>query len=337
MLAEVLADAGLRTGAFTGGGFVAAEFGFNRGFSVYMDGVDNSGFARSFPRAEAWLRARQDAPFFLFLHSYDVHGPYDPPPPYDQRYFPDYRGTVQPNRTVPLINMHQRRGAYEDFEGPIDLSDADRAEIVALYDGEIAYADSFLGRLVMLLDELGELDRTLLVVIADHGEEFWDHSSMGHGHTLYQELIHVPLLMRFPGRRFAGNRPSARVRLIDVAPTILDALGLPPEASFEGRSLMPLLRGEDFETLPAASESEGHISIIDDPWKLIVERSSGNVSLFNLTRDPGESQSLAALFPEVTGRLLARLDGIGSAEETPTHPIINGRLLQQLRALGYLR
>ena len=110
----------------------------------------------------------------------------------------------------------------------VELTPRDQRRIEALYDGGILYADGYLGRLIDLLRELGHWEETLLVVLSDHGEEFWDHGNVGHAHTLFQELVHVPLLVRLPGDRHSGRRVEATVRLIDVGPTILDLVGGAP-------------------------------------------------------------------------------------------------------------
>ncbi|HKX45255.1 MAG TPA: sulfatase, partial [Planctomycetota bacterium] len=222
-LAELLGRAGFRTVAFTGGGNVSAAFGFGRGFERYVE--DPRGFAHAFDAVELWLREHAGERFFLFLHSYDVHAPYDPPPPFDSVFYPDYAGPLTGRETRALLRSLAPRGEHASSAPARRLDEEDERKLVALYDGGILYADQFVGRLVLLLRELGIDDETALVLLSDHGEEFWEHGSVLHSHSLYQELVHVPLIFSLPGGRAAGARVAETVRLIDVAPTLLELLG----------------------------------------------------------------------------------------------------------------
>src|SRR5262249_31314018 len=145
--------------------------------------------------AIAWLKKNPKAPFFIWIHLYDPHAPYDPPPPFDKR-FPDP------------------------------------------YDGEIAYADSALGKVFDYLRQCGLYDRVLIAVMSDHGESLGAHGEKMHGIFLYDETIHVPLLFKLPGELLAGRRIANRVRLVDVAPTLLSMLSLPLPRTFQGESLV---------------------------------------------------------------------------------------------------
>jgi len=170
-----------------------------------------------------------------------------------------------------------------------------------LYDGEIAFTDRAIGRLLAGLTSLGLAERTVVVLFADHGEEFGDHGGIAHGHTLYGELLHIPLIIRAPG--FAPRRVSALVRQIDVMPTVLELLGLPVPEDLEGTSLVPAMRGEPLPDLPVLGElrqSQRHRfdSLQRGSWKLLLDRVADRVALYDLASDPGEHEDVAASEPE---------------------------------------
>jgi arylsulfatase A-like enzyme len=221
------------------------------------------------------------------------------------------------------------------------LTDEDRKKVVALYDGAIRYTDRYIGRLSALLSELGLAQNTVLVVLSDHGEEFWDHGSVIHAHALYEEQVRVPLIWRLPGKDFAGKRLDAVVRLLDVGPTVLDLLGLEAQAEFYGRSLLPMMRGADRSSGPALSEIRLKKSWTAFPWKLHTDGKTGEVRLFHLVSDPEEKNDVAEANPDVVRSLWmqtrAYLKGESSREILELDPEIEDEALRkQLRALGYI-
>jgi arylsulfatase A-like enzyme len=326
MLAEILRAAGWKTVAFTGGGNIAAELGFGRGFDGYEE--DRAGLPWGVPAFAAWLAQGNREPFFAFLHTYDPHVPYDPPPPFDALYFPEYSGPVTGPETRDLCR--RIRGLEGD---PPALSAADRRQIQALYAGDVRFTDAEVGKLVRLL-EREDLDaRTLVVVAADHGEEFWDHGTVLHSHTVYQELVHVPLVVR--GEGVAGTLVSESVRNLDVAPTVLEVFGLPAAESHRGRSLRPRLGGARHAALPAMSEMGRLKSIVDAPWKLVVD-GRGGFALYDLARDPGEKENVAAAHPEVVREYRALLEGLGGTVAELADGVPSPELAERLRALGYV-
>jgi arylsulfatase A-like enzyme len=337
MLAEVLRGRGYRTAAFTGGGNVSARLGFARGFEIYRE--DGTRFVETFPAFEAWLAQQRDAPFFAFLHTYDVHLPYDPPAPYDTMFLPDYKGPVTGKETLTICRKLRHLLEYEHFEGEVPLTDGDRRKVVALYDGAIRYLDGFIGRLVALLEQRRLLDHTVLVLLSDHGEEFWDHGSVLHSHTLYQELLHVPLIWRLPGGQFAGRRVPALIRNMDVAPTILDLVGISPQPTFQGRSLFPLMRGDATAAMSGIAEMQTARTLLDPPWKLVLE-DGDQARLFHLTADPGEHRDLAKQEPARTAAMrlaLGKALASGTAEVRELVPgTTDEALKERLRALGYV-
>lgn len=335
VLAEALAAAGLRTAAFTGGGYVSAEFGFGRGFERYEE--DRGGLAVSLPKAEAWLRERDGEPFFLFLHTYDTHLPYDPPPPFDTMYGDAYQGPVTGGSSRSLLR--QQRGLDGVDRGAASpLTAADRARLVALYDGGIRYADDWVGELRGMLERLGLAETTVLVLYSDHGEEFRDHGSWIHSHSVYDELVRVPLIWHEPG--LAPHRVSSQVRLLDVAPTLLETLGVRAAAGFAGQSLVPLLAGGRGDHRPAVSEMGRHESLAVYPWKLI--RGVGAPRLFDLSSDAREQRNLAAQEPDRVAELSRALElaiGSGAADRSVDEIErvgVDPALTERLRELGYI-
>jgi hypothetical protein len=221
---------------------------------------------------------------------------------------PDYSGDME-NHYGPTKLFRYRNSGFKQMAS---LSDEDWNHIVSLYDGEIAFTDAHVGRLIEGLEERGLLERTLVVFLSDHGEEFFDHQGFEHGHTLYNELIKVPLVISLPGTIPTGRRLTRQVRLLDVAPTILDVLGIEPHLNFEGVSLLPSLgirrRPEDPNALlpPEMAYSEALLyfdelkSMSAYPWKLIYNCANGRRFLFNLEDDPGEKVNLIGRDLEIT-------------------------------------
>ncbi|MGH0029114.1 MAG: sulfatase-like hydrolase/transferase [Myxococcota bacterium] len=345
-LAGILRQRGYRTAGYTDGGTMARELGFARGFEHFDDG--NRGLATSLPKALPWLEqaAGGDAPFYLFVHTFDVHLPYDPPPPFDTRFFPDYAGPVTGERTLPLM-----RGVRRIFEqvrraDPVELDADGRRKVEALYDGEIAKTDMLLAGLLERLAAPDLADDTLVVVLSDHGEEFWEHGSVLHSHTLYEELLHVPLMVRVPAWRDRARRIAARVSMLDVLPTLLELLAVPVPEGVRGRSLLPLMRGEWLPEVPIVSEGYpfGHDlqSVVLGDWKLVRSLPTGELELYDLASDPGEQNDLADTRPEQRERLVAVLNGqlsarpAASPEEAQRFDGLPEETKQRLRELGYI-
>jgi arylsulfatase A-like enzyme len=357
-LAEVLRANGYETAAFVGGPLLRRIYGYDKGFATY----DESAVARSRPASsrgtnspqliqsvEKWLagwRERGSAqPFFVFLHLWDVHYDYAPPVPYDRLFDPNYHGDVdgtdyERNRAV------NPRMARRDLE-----------HVIALYDGEIRFTDDWLGRLFEIVERMGIAADTIVVVTADHGDEFLEHRGKGHAKTLFDEVVRVPLLIRYPRRLAAGRVFDEQVRLQDVAPTILGLAEIPPPADFgaprdlredAGVDLTPWLVGErkpPLPELPAYCRLEPFrrlAAVRTQTHKLI---ASGNderrvMSIFDLRRDAGELNRLDADGEgERLRAMLLRWEAYWARRNGPSSlPLrIDAEHEAQLRALGYLR
>jgi arylsulfatase A-like enzyme len=250
-LAEVLKNAGYATVAFTGGGHMHRSRGFAQGFDEYKHRFQ-------LERTLAWLGARPHRKFFLFFHTYEVHDPYLHPLAYVRRFAPDYQGPVLAavERLLAQPIESPDRGA-KFFWRSVDRESPDDVRFVSsLYDAGIRRMDET--TLAPLLDQLDELDLardTLVVFTSDHGEAFNEHGAFLHD-DLYAGTLHVPLVLRFPGRLPAGTRVAAPARLLDVMPTVLHLLGVPVPNGVRGRSLVATARGAPAEepTPPVVSE-----------------------------------------------------------------------------------
>jgi YD repeat-containing protein len=345
MLAEILANHDYLTAAFTGGGKVAAKFGFDRGFGRYEEIPE--GFEVAFPQIEEWLWGQKSGPFFLFVHTYDIHAPYDPDPPFDTTFSSGYDGALRAANAGRLLRqLIGKIEPDEQFEA-ITWNQQDRREMVALYDGGILQTDGYIGRLTALLDSLPtwNWDRDVLILLSDHGEEFWEHGSVAHGLTLYQEAIHVPLIIRVPEKMMRVQNVPGVTRLLDVAPTLLDLAGVELPPVFMGRSLLPVINGTEEDEPPwtAISQTTGKLeSIIDHPWKLIARRSETDAELFDLSVDPSESTPMATKHhvERVEALRSSIRDLIRHQTDIPldlsADEVEDEELLEQLRALGYV-
>ncbi|MEM9861061.1 MAG: sulfatase [Myxococcota bacterium] len=198
LLPERLKNAGFTTASFICNGFVSDRFGFDQGWDRYRNYIREGRRTRSeFVAADVleWLDERdEEKPFFLYVHTIDPHVPYRPPRDVLAAYGdPDYRGPVNFSRDATLLEHIKL--------GQLRLNARDRDHLEALYDGEISYHDQHFGAILDGLEARGLDDETLVVITSDHGEEFWDHGSVGHGHSVYEELLHVPFFVRMPGQR----------------------------------------------------------------------------------------------------------------------------------------
>lgn len=344
LLPEMLSQRGFATAAFVANGYVSDRFGFQRGWDAWRNYIREGQSTRGervVGDALDWLDARPaDRPFFLYVHAIDPHVPYRPPRRFLELYDPDpYRGPVDFSRDATLLERIK--------VGGLRLSARDRQRLEALYDGEVSYQDAQLAALLDGLERRGLADDTMVVITADHGEEFWDHGSVGHGHSLHAELTHVPLILRVPGLAAAPRRLEGAAGLVDVVPTVLEALGEPVPEGLSGRSLLPQLRGagEDAPPVAVAGFMEHWRSVVCGRYKLMA-RSRGRIALYDHATDPREQRDVSAERPIATAYLrgLLGLSLAGSRVQTarprprhrPATTTIDPELQAQLEALGYV-
>lgn len=313
-LADILKQAGYATGGFTGNAGVNGGFGYEQGFDVYFHEPGKFGsMDQSIPRALEWARANKGKKFFLFLHGYDIHGQSTPAGGYDYRFVEKgydgrYRGSELEQEALREEGL---------LRGQLTLREQDVRFWRAVYDEKIQRTDEKFRQFLAEFDSLGVSDRTLFVLTSDHGTELYEHRRFDHGFTLYDEQIHIPLVLKLPGQT-AGRVLADRVSSIDVMPTILDVLGVAVPANtrqrLRGTSLMPLTRGEG-QSRDVFSETDyrqytyERSVIAPDGWKLIYTLESKTRELFDLTADPGETRNLAATEPQRADELQRRLFG----------------------------
>lgn len=340
-LAEVLHESGFATVGLTDGGQVSHSFGFNRGFDLYVD--KGGALARHVRDLDAWLDQRKPDQFFAFLHSYEIHEPYDPGPPFDWMYYPDYHGRVNAKESRTLLQAVRQIGAFRHggYVKPM-FDENDRRAFVSLYDGGIRKADEAIGRLYELLQRRGLLDDTLLVFISDHGEEFWDHGSVLHAHTVYEELLDIVGIVRFPGGQGAGKVRWTRVQGIDLAPTVLALLGARPMTTAAGSVLNLLEEGED---APLYSEKRMNYALTVGHQKLIGDLTTTDQKLFDLLQDPGEQHPLddaeakakmLDAVARVRGQIKQNVERFRVEYPPGTPAPLDPETIEQLRRLGYI-
>ena len=304
----VLARSGWKTAGFTGGAGMSGRFGFDRGFETYVDDRAFAGLDYSAPQAVRWLREHRDEKFMLYLHGYDSHGQY--PVPQGTIESLDYAGSldgsIEENARLRELGLSAIRtpGQAADLTGT--LGEEDGRFLSDLYDRRVRAADERLGTFLSEVRAMGLLDKSVVVVISDHGDEFMERSAIDHGHTLYQEQIHTLMMMRLPG--YSSHREiDAIVRSVDLFPTLFELMGLPAPGGVDGTSLVPLLQGEELE-LTAYAETDyrlfvHHRAIRQGQYKLILDLMDGGRELYDLDADPGESNDISGSEPRRTYEL----------------------------------
>ena len=239
-LAEILQGAGCRTAAFTSVPWLSRTLGFGQGFDKIEMDVWAHTATTLVDKAIAWVGGSKTHPFFLFLHFMDVHN-YTSPAEYDERYQnTNYNGRLKTQKLEIGANLYEV------------LSNDDLQYLVAKYDGALSYVDFELGRFFTWLRKTDQYDKTLIVITSDHGEEFWDHSGTGHGFTLYEDQLRVPLVIKLPAEfPIRDHEQHSLVGVIDIAPTVLDYLNQTTRDSY---TRMPELRSvrHAHEAKPAA-------------------------------------------------------------------------------------
>jgi arylsulfatase A-like enzyme len=355
-LASILREHGYTTSALTGGGEVIPELGFDRGQDAFE--ICN-GAPRIFSRAEDKFVEYGRGPWCLFVHTYAVHDPYAPSEPYDKMWTdPKYAGHIPIGSDALNVAAGDDWAArHEAFWKQVDRgSKADLNELVGLYDGSIRMVDDLVGHLLERLEALNRLDRTLVVIVGDHGEEFREHGRFLH-ERVYQEELHVPLVIIPPddgwmGRlnRLRGKRPTGVVSLVDVLPTVLDVLGIEPPSHLQGRSVLPVARDDETadRTVLSAWPGDHYYALRRGPWKLIWHGASQtgpeSQELFDLSKDPRETHDLSSQAPAVCDAFRRELSSTTLAsrafldrhgKKDPAFDV-NESLKKQLESLGYM-
>jgi arylsulfatase A-like enzyme len=300
-IAEAFREAGYQTAAYVSNGFISRRWNYVQGFqhvtNFIREGKPNDAKA-VVDKAIPWIDRHKAGPFYLFLGTSDTHvtyrvhkqfiGQYDTGPP--------YRGPFRrfiSGHSLGKIKTRKRRPPERE-----------QARIEAIYENEAAYNDLHFGRLVAHLKKLGILDETMLIINSDHGEEFWEHGSCGHGNSLHQELISVPFVLRWPGVIPAGRVTSGHDG-VDLIATLFELLGREPPEEVQGESLLPFIAARAvYPRAMVASRFGGSYALRAGPAKVIVG-SAESIKSYDLSTDPTEHKNLHRTHPVLT---LAALD-----------------------------
>jgi len=334
-LAEYLKEERYLTAAFTGSGSISGQWGFSRGFDIYdetsSDEVEPKGCDISviYNKAVDWIKTNKSENFFLFFHTYNTHTPYN------DRYFVDKEKI--------------RKNAKNEY-------------LKALYDGDIRTTDSYLGNLITVLKNEGLLKNTVVILISDHGEDFSEHypfeMTKGHGHSLYEELLRIPLIIYHPLFHGKASFIDKNVRLIDIMPTILDILGLSIPGDIQGKSLLPLLKGEDVEMpeyffAEAICHGPERKMIHNGRYKYIyspepnVQKTGRKIypvkmhELYDVQKDPGEKNNIYYKEKEIAKHMHEKLSKFIKRSKnknvfTKNRFKVEEKLKQRLKSLGYI-
>jgi len=343
-LAERLRASGFGTLNLHANPYAGEMSGLDRGFDHHRQGLDANG--RTVERALDHTAASR---IFLYIHNTGPHDPY-----HETELGPETGVSVEERNTINRQLQQLRRLGRADFahERPIGTTDNSRrqgklmarllekkADLLALYAKDVARADARLGRVVAALKQRDIFENALFVLVSDHGEEFGEHGGWQHDQSVYQELLRVPLMIRFPAARFAGTRVEQSVSLVDVIPTLADVLELPDLAA---GARITGMRDNRKKFYRPAREARGDVNIVarKGTWKSIWNVDTGSVELYDLATDPQEQTNLAseqpatvAEFREVSGRWREACRPAAPQHEGPA--LLDPKVADRLRALGY--
>jgi len=363
-LAERFQEAGYATGGFYGGPYLDEAFGLGQGFDVYeypvtdlearfpSDRVEawannpNSHAASHrgvtnelvYGAAQQWMATKKDTPFFAFVHLWDVHYDFTPPGEWATRFDPGYTG--------PIDGAHFSKDHARYHAG---MDPADLRHLVALYDGEIGWTDTFLGKLRRDLEAWGVADDTVVAITSDHGTEFFEHGTKGHRQTLFDEVVRVPLVLWAPGLLDGARVIDGQTRMVDVGPTLLELADLASPADVMGQSLAPAARGGALEIDPVAVCELYTIgfqlrAVRTVDGKYLTDESRDVPQWFDLGADPGEQSpgtgqeaELGADLRAAYVRALEDLDAAIARRPGGAVPTdLTERIQDQLRANSYI-
>ena len=337
-LAGHLKRAGYATASIVNVAFLGRDFGLNRGFehvdAQYFE--SNQRVRRAQPTTKAalaWIDGRDASrPFFLLVHYFDPHAVYDPPQPFRR----DFAEPLDREDSGLVFGTREHMLALR--AGRLELDPATVRRAAALYDGEVAYTDREVGRLFAGLVQRGLSASTVVAFTSDHGEEFLEHDGFEHGHTLYAELTHVPLILRAPG--LAPGRVESGVGHVDVAPTLCELLGIAPDPRWVGRSLLSLASGEgpDRDVLAHGNFWGAPLTGLRHRGEKVILHPDGRAELYLWRDDPSEREDVAALVPERVAALRAHLAVLEQRlEQIHAEQIdLTQERLRELESLGYV-
>jgi arylsulfatase A-like enzyme len=338
-LFELLPDE-VQTAAILTNAFLSEELGFKKGFDSFDQ--RNAAIRRyrtadeTTQKAVEWLKEHSKKPFFLLVHYFDPHMQYGPPEKYVEMFAPN-----KPKRiSAPFADHDAAR------DGSLDPNEDEKRFIRGLYNGEVRFVDDQLAVLMETMKRLELMDDTWIVLTSDHGEEHFEHGSFEHGHAYEEEVTRVPLILRPPkGKWRAGARIDLSVRHIDIPPTILALFGEPAPRHFEGRSLAPMITGED--SLDRAAYMEFNLfhgqqcSLFDGRYKIVWDTRRKGGFYYDLKEDPSEMNRLDEQQPkydELFERLQKKRDELKKAARNKVDNTVtfSKEAEKALKSLGYI-
>lgn len=347
-LPEVLKNKGYFTAGFSDTVNLSRKMGFNRGFDVYEKRSNFELLDERLTQIQGVIKKskQENKPLFLFIHTFINHAPYvNIPVKFSASFLaervkglPVYSADVLPNKDAKKNTLFFDRFNFSD---PHYLK-----HLIGLYDSAVFYNDYIFGELKKLLEAEGLYDNSILIVLADHGEEFFDHGGNDHGH-LFVECLHVPLLIKFPLKLYSGMIITQHARTMDILPTLLDFLSIPLQFSIQGESFLPLLRKSGVYNPLIISQGQRGISMrfIKDGYVYSNKHEPiGTEFLFDFKKDPAEKCNLVDLKPDLVEKMRTIAYQISEedkklAEKIVSEPEIfvdgNGKILEELKALGY--
>lgn len=343
-MAEMLKEKGFFTGFLNGGNPLIHEFRFDQGFDFYeyRDSLDSAEVVRSLPSLLSEARGKR---LFAYIHLMDTHLPYHL-----------HDGNRELAARAP---RNYRPGEFlrEDVwkaTASGELTEEEKTHLTALYDEQTRYSDRTVGELTAALEAAGFLERSLLILTSDHGEELWDHNNYEHAHSLYEEVLRVPLIM--VSEHLAPARLKSRVRLVDILPSVMELVspGFKGDG-IAGRSVWRYLK-KDNGKLPVFAAGTLHgdekFCLIRDDWKVILNtkdmttnrpligfRAEDTAELYDLKTDPGERRNLREEKPKVLGEMLRELSALINVESPiqARGKILDEKTAERLKSLGYLK
>jgi arylsulfatase A-like enzyme len=333
-MAEYLRDAGFNTAGFLEQAQLRNYMGFAQGFYYYKSDMGaaneiNRGFFH-------WLPLNKHRKFFAYLHYLDIHAPYTPPSHYRERF-----GSFEHSTSFPEQVKDWQKFKGDVTDGNITLTQTEAEQLKALYDAEIRAFDDDMKTLFAKLKEEGVYDNSLIVVTADHGDEFLEHGSVDHAHTLFDELLRVPLMIRFPKGEHRGV-VNAQVQTIDLLPTFLDFCEIELDPHIMGHSLLSYKHGANgYQQFPVFSERADLISMRTEKYKYIYNTESKTGELYDLQHDPRESKNLAdeelKTAAQMQNEILRWAEITRKAMTDQSGVKVDEKSVKELRSLGYIR
>jgi len=364
-LADILRSYDYTSAAFTGGGYLSSSYGFSKGFDLYQEIKLHGNKAIRFDEAERlaelsvkWLQDNNDKKFFLFLHTYQPHDPYANLSPFGKLFLDEEAEWKQ----LRMESLFEGNGRFAT-----SFSEKEKRNIIALYEGEIRYTDEiFVQTIINELKNLNLYDNTMIIITSDHGEEFYDHTAWLHDHSVYNEAVKIPLIIKFPYSKHKGKKIGSITRITDIAPTILDQLNIRSKPyDFDGKTLFPLLENRENKeriyitdlALRQFKDTPDLMATNYKNYKLILNKNTISpyvlanstdfnklkIELYNIKEDPGETKNLARtskhrnLCLRLIRELIAKYEKAEQEKKAKNEIVLDSSLEERLRALGYIK